>query len=307
MTTPLFADEPSPPPERPHRVLIVGAGPIGQTLDRALTHAGYKVRSWSRSHGPLWAEGVTPSAAEIVILAVRDDAITQAAEYIIKHGGADAGSVLLHCAGGRPPSQLLGALRPHVKGIGLLHPLRSFVHQGARADADAAGPRSEHELLGTVMAIVGDTAGIAAGKELCEALSGVPLLLAEDRLPLYHAAAVLAAGHVATLLDIAIHLLSRAGLPRADGQRALVELTASVLRNIEQVGLPQALTGPVARGDAHTVKDHLDALNQLSCQVGDVYRVVAESSLDVAYRKGAADDAALAAVGNVLTAAIPRR
>jgi predicted short-subunit dehydrogenase-like oxidoreductase (DUF2520 family) len=302
VTTPLFADEPPPPPERPHRVLIVGAGPVGQTLDRALTHVGYQVRSWSRSHGPLWAEGVTPSAAEIVILAVRDDAITQAAEYIVSHGGADASSVLLHCAGGRPPSQLLGTLRPHVKGIGLLHPLRSFVHQDA--DADAAGPRSEHELLGTVMAIVGDTAGIAAGQELCKALSGVPLLLAEDRLPLYHAAAVLAAGHVATLLDIGIHLLSRAGLPRADGQRALVELSASVLRNIEQVGLPQALTGPVARGDAQTVKDHLAALTQLSCQVAEVYRVVAESSLDVAYRKGAADDAALAAVGDVLTAPI---
>lgn len=302
MTTSLFADEPVSNPERSTRVLIVGAGPVGQTLDRALSHVGFRVRSWSRSHGPLWAEGSTRTAADIVILAVRDDAISQAAEYIVGHGAADAGSVVLHCAGGRPPSQVLSAIRSQVKGIGLLHPLRSFVHRGATDELDGSGPRSEHEMIGTVMAIVGDAAGIAAGQELCQALSGVPLLLSEDKLPMYHAAAVLAAGHVATLLDVAIHLLSRVGLARQDGQRALVELTQSVLRNIEQVGLPHALTGPVARGDALTVASHLDSLNRVSCQVGDLYRVVAESSLDVAYRKGVAEDSALAAVGDVLAA-----
>ena len=300
MTTSLFADE-SSPLVRSSQVLIVGAGPVGRALHQALAHVGYSVRSWSRSQGPLWPGEVASRPAEIVILAVRDDAISQAAEYIVSHGGADEHSVLLHCAGGRAPSQVLGAVRPKVKGIGLLHPLRSFVHPGGVDESEGSGPQSEQELSGTVLAIVGDTAGIAAGQELCKALSGVPLLLSEDRLPLYHAAAVLAAGHVATLLDVAVQLLSRAGLPKQEGQRALCDLTASVLRNIAQVGLPQALTGPVARGDAQTVSDHLDALNRISCQVGDVYRVMAESSLDVAYRKGAADDTALDAVDKVLS------
>ncbi len=300
MTQSLFSDEPPVAPERQTRILIVGAGPVGQTLERTLGHVGYKVRSWSRSHGAIFAEGTEPSAAEIVILAVRDDAISQAAEYIVSHGAADENSVILHCAGSRPPSQVLNAVVGKVRGIGLLHPLRSFVHRGAADESDGSGPRSEHELRGTVMAIVGDRAGVAAGEEICAALQGVPLLLTEDRLPIYHAAAVLAAGHVATLLDVAAQLLARVGLPRQAGLRALTDLTDSVLRNVSEVGLPQALTGPVARGDAMTVAAHLDALTRVSCQVADIYRIVAESSLDVAYRKGAAADSTLAAVGDVL-------
>lgn len=300
MTASLFTDEPAPPPERQTRILIVGAGPVGQTFERTLRHVGYPVRTWSRSAGALFPDGTSQHAAEIVILAVRDDAIGQAAEYIVSHGAAGPDSVVLHCAGSRPPSQVLAGLVGKVKGIGLLHPLRSFVHRDKSDDQDGSGPHSEHELRGTVMAIVGDSAGVAAGKELCAALLGTPLLLSEDRLPVYHAAAVLAAGHVATLLDVATQLLSRVGLPRDAALRALTDLTGSVLRNIEEVGLPQGLSGPVARGDAMTVAAHLDALTRVSCQVSDIYRIVAESSLDVAYRKGAADDSALAAVGDVL-------
>ncbi len=300
MTATLFSDEAPAAEDRSTRILIVGAGPVGQTLERTLSQAGYKVRSWSRSHGALFADGAEPSAAEIVILAVRDDAISQAAEYIVSHGAASQDSVVLHCAGSRPPSQVLSGIVGKVRGIGLLHPLRSFVHRGAADDSDGGGPRSEHELSGTVMAIVGDRAGTKAGEEICAALRGIPLLLTEDRLPIYHAAAVLAAGHVATLLDLATQLLSRVGLPRQAGLRALTDLTESVLRNVSEVGLPQALTGPVARGDAMTVAAHLDALSRVSCQVADVYRIVAESSLDVAYRKGAADDSTLATVGDVL-------
>ncbi|MFO0620735.1 MAG: Rossmann-like and DUF2520 domain-containing protein [Polyangia bacterium] len=300
MTTSLFADEAQP--ERSTQVLVVGAGPVGLCFERALSHVGFPVRSWSRSHGPLWPQGSEPVAADIVILAVRDDAIPHAAEYIVTHGGAGPQSVVLHCAGGRPPSQVLGSIRELVKGIGLLHPLRSFVHTGSSDDREGSGPQKEHELIGTVMALCGDSSGLAAGQELCQALSGVPLVLPEDRLPMYHAAAVLAAGHVATLLDVAVQLLSRIGLDRKAAATALTALTESVLLNIRQVGLPQALTGPIARGDALTVASHLDALNRQSCQVGDIYRVLAESSLDIAYRKGAAEDSALAAVGDVLAA-----
>lgn len=300
MTASLFTDEPASPPERTTRVLIVGAGPVGQTFERALQHAGYPVRTWSRSHGQLFPEGTAQQCADIVILAVRDDAVSQAAEYITSHGAAGASSVVLHCAGSRPPSQVLASSIGKVRGIGLLHPLRSFVHRDKSDDSDGSGPHSEQELRGTVMAIAGDGAGMLAGQELCAALGGTPLLLSEDRLPIYHAAAVMAAGHVATLLDVASQLLARVGLPRQVGQRALTDLTQSVLRNIEEVGLPQALTGPIARGDAMTVAAHLDAISRVSCQVADVYRIIAESSLDVAYRKGAADDSTLAAVGDVL-------
>lgn len=284
----------------PLRILVVGAGPVGKAFHRALVQAGNDVRSWSRSHGPLWPEGTDQNAAEVVLLAVRDDAIEQAADYVVSHGAADARSVVLHCAGGRKPSAVFQNITGKVDGTGLFHPLRSFVHRAASDDNDLAGPTSVAELSGTVFAICGDAQAVSVGKKLCEGLSGIPLPLAEAQLSTYHAAAVLVAGHVATLIDTAIQLFSKLGLPKTVGQQALCALTDSVLRNIEEVGLPQALTGPIARGDASTVSEHLTSLGALSCQVAEVYRIVAESSLDIAYRKGAASHEALSAVGELL-------
>jgi predicted short-subunit dehydrogenase-like oxidoreductase (DUF2520 family) len=287
------------PPVRAERVLVVGAGPVGHALASGLALAGFPLRHWSRSLGPLWQESASRRPADIVVLAVRDEAIAQAAQFVVEHGAAGPGSVLLHCAGALDPYEALGAQRDQVAGVGLLHPLRSF----AQSVAGSAAPAAELlNLGGTVLAVCGDERGVLAAELLGNALGGVVVKLPAERLPAYHAAAVLAAGHVAALLDTAVHLLRRIGLEQRVAEQALASLTRSVVDNIAEVGLPHALTGPFARGDAATVGKHLDALARISCEATTVYRTLGYTSIDVAQHKGGAEPAALDRIRALLDA-----
>lgn len=286
-----------PPPTPilpPWRLLVVGAGPVGHAIAAGLEAAGCRLRHWSRSRGPLFEETDRKEEADVVILAVSDDAIPQAARFIVEHGAAGKSSVLLHCAGSLPPAQAFAGVREAVRGIGMIHPLRSFakvVDQNPVDPVPPAEPRPTDGFTGTIMAVAGDAPGREVAEKLVGALGGRPLSLSEEQLVLYHASAVMAAGHVAALFDVAAHLLRHLGLSRREGELALLGLTRSVLDNIERVGLPSALTGPFARGDAETIGRHLKALDHLACEAAEVYRALAHTSVDLAARKGVPEEA----------------
>lgn len=265
-------------------VLIVGAGPVGRAFTAGLSGAGVDVRNFQRGAGPpLAGAGV---GVDAVILAVRDQAIAEAAERVVRESGAGPEAVLLHCAGSIPPGEALAGQAGRVRGVGLLHPLRSL------SSADPAP-----SLRGAVMAICGDEAALHVAEDLALRVGGVPLRLLPEQLASYHAAAVMAAGHVAALLDQAAQVLAGVGLPRRQAEEALGQLCASAARNVEAVGLPAALTGPFARGDAGTVERHLRAL---PAGAADLYRAVAPYALDVARRKGSAPAEALDRIAALL-------
>ncbi len=263
-------------------VLIIGTGPVGRALAAGLSRAGLEVRHFSRSAG--WLRGGPGAAAEVAVLAVRDEAIADAAEAALAQGRAGPASVLLHCAGALPPEDVLGTVRGRVRGIGLLHPLRALA-QGV------------DDLCGTVMALCGDGPGLAAAQALAQALGGVPLPLRPEQLGAYHAAAVMVAGHFMALLDVASGVLAGAGLDRGHATQALAALSRSALDNLDQVGLPAAVTGPIARGNTDTVARHLRALDPAAAAV---YRALAPHVLRLARDKGAAPAAALSQIASLL-------
>jgi hypothetical protein len=78
--------------------------------------------------------------------------------------------------------------------------------------------------------------------------------------PLYHAAAVLASNYLVALPPLRRGCWARP----ASGRRraaALLPLLRGTLDNIEQLGVPAALTGPIARGDSRHVRLHLARLS----------------------------------------------
>jgi predicted short-subunit dehydrogenase-like oxidoreductase (DUF2520 family) len=139
-------------------------------------------------------------------------------------------------------AHLSGSLE--VEGVPSAHPLTSF--DGAAGD-----------WRGTPLALTG-----AVPPELVaafEALGFVPFPLAPELKPLYHACAVLACGHTATLLLGARELLAQAGV--ALPGRGLAPLAESTLRNLEARGAA-GRTGPFARGDAATIARDAAALKE---------------------------------------------
>jgi predicted short-subunit dehydrogenase-like oxidoreductase (DUF2520 family) len=118
-------------------------------------------------------------------------------------------------------------------------------------------------------------------------VGGVPLVLDRDALPRYHAAAALAANHVLGLVDAARELLSAVGLPRPAATAALAALFLSTARNLERLGLPAALTGPIERGDVEVVRRHLEALAAFP-EIARLYRESAHRVVGLAEAKGRA-------------------
>jgi predicted short-subunit dehydrogenase-like oxidoreductase (DUF2520 family) len=275
-----------PLPMRPpslERLLVVGDGPVARALATALERAGGAPLRWWRRAGQLLP------MADVVILAVRDEAIGDVAATVMARVPDEATPpILLHCSGALPSAEAFAALARRPLGMGVLHPLRSL-----------AGTPEDAELAGVVFAIEGDVLGREAALRLAERLGATPLMLDAAQLPKYHAAAALVSNHAVALVDAGVELLASLGLPRAQATTALAALLASTARNLGAVGLPEALTGPIARGDVAIVARHLLSLRPHP-ELAALYRATARRVAKVAVEKGRAGRDALVRIAALL-------
>ncbi|HEY6876867.1 MAG TPA: Rossmann-like and DUF2520 domain-containing protein, partial [Polyangiales bacterium] len=220
-------------------VAIIGRGKVGIALTRALTRAGVAARSIGRTLPP-------QIEADVVLLAVPDAQIARVASQLSTR------AAVLHCAGARGLDEL-EALRSQGASVGVLHPLLSF--------ASARHPPSFH---GATFTVFGERRAVQAARKLARVLGAHALVLAGPPTAAYHAAAALLANGAVALAHHAAHILS--WIPARERQRALAGLLASVANNVAHVGLPDALTGPVVRGDVAAVQRHLAALSPAQAQ-----------------------------------------
>ena len=284
-------------------VYLLGAGTVGQALGRSLRAAGVRVVGlWGRRRaaaaraarfvGTAAAWGEPPEAmrgAAVVIVAVSDRAI---AEVAARAGAARrwrAGQVVLHCSGGLPAAVLRPAV-PRGAAVGSMHPLQTF-------PSAAVGARL---VRGSAFALEGDERARRAAAALVRRLGGWSFTVAPRSKALYHAAAATASNHLVALAADAAALAVAAGLPRARALRALLPLMHGVLRALEEQGLPGALTGPVARGDAAVVRAHLEAIARAAPERLELYRAAARRALQLARARGGAAPEALGAIARLL-------
>ncbi|HUP28373.1 MAG TPA: DUF2520 domain-containing protein, partial [Chloroflexia bacterium] len=184
---------------------------------------------------------------------------------------------VVHCSGALSstvlqPARDMGALTAS------FHPLQAF------ADLSAA----IENLPGSTFALEGDEALVSQLDVLVDLLGGTPLhLRAEDKI-LYHAAAAIASNYTVTLAALASDLLVREGIAGDSNQalRYLMPLLHGTIQNLDSTGLPDALTGPIARGDTGTVAAHLAALDECAPEMAHVYRHLARLTLPLALDKG---------------------
>jgi len=226
---------------------------MGRALDAGLRRAGVETIA-------IRARGAWPDllGTDIVILAVRDDAITKvAAENRARFVGT-----VVHCSGAMAAREALAPLTGRCP-LGTLHPLLSV--------ADGA------DFSGVPFAVEGEVA-----RALALRLGGVPFEIAPEAMPLYHAAAVFAANYVVTLLDVAVRLARQAGLPEDAAREALGALAAGAVANVRRLGAAEALTGPIARGDESIVARHLAALPE---DLKPLYEALAAETRRLAARR----------------------
>ncbi|MFI5932485.1 Rossmann-like and DUF2520 domain-containing protein [Actinoplanes sp. NPDC051494] len=255
---------------------IVGAGRVGAVVGAALDAAGHDVvataavsdASQERARrllpraAILPADDVARAATDLLLLAVPDDSLRAVVAGLSATGALSARTVVAHTSGAHGVA-VLGA----VDGIAL-HPAMTFT--GADGDLD--------RLPGIAWGVTARDRAFAA--RLVTDLGGIPEWIAEDARPLYHAGLAHGANHLVTLVNEAADLLRAAGVERPDA--VLSPLLHAALDNALTLG-DAALTGPVSRGDAGTVRKHLDRLTPESAPA---YLALARRTADRAVAAG---------------------
>lgn len=273
---------------RAPNTFIVGAGAVATALAGGLRHSSVPVLGlWARradaarraaSAGGVAAYSSAPPdlllEAEVVILAVRDDAVGEVAARLCGTGLVGSHHVLLHCGGATAAADAFAAVAGKVGAVGTLHPLRAIP-----ADSELARVRGAWK--GTVFGVEGDPRGRAAAEVLARALGGDPLALDGAAMASYHAAAAIASNYAVAVLDAAVALLTSAGLAPSAALAALAPLTQGAIASAAQHGLADGLTGPIRRGDAGTVERHLAAVAG-DAELTALYKVLGRRTLALA-------------------------
>lgn len=124
-------------------------------------------------------------------------------------------------------------------------------------------------------------------------------LKAEDKV-LYHAAAVIACNYMVTLVKLATDLWQTFNIPPKQATHALLPLIKGTVNNIDTVGIPDCLTGPIARGDTGTIQKHLNALKKSAPSLINIYCNLGLETIPIAIAKGKIDDAQARELENII-------
>jgi len=272
---------------------IVGAGRVGTSLAVLWRRVGHRIvavaggpatpeRAARFLPGVPVADAVgAATGAEIVVIATPDAVIATV-------GAVGSASAVVHASGATALDALDAAASVGATTLSV-HPLQTCPTVEAAVEA----------IPGASFAVTAlDEEGHALGERLARDAGGHPFRIADERKPLYHAAAVFASNYVVTVTALAEELERAAGVP--DPVAALTPLQDATLANVRRVGAAEALTGPAVRGDAITLQRNLEALAEHVPDAVRPYVTLADLALALAERSGRVPPRGREAVEEVL-------
>ena len=274
---------------RPARlsVGIISAGRVGTALGVALERADHVVvacnaishASRQRAQRRLPDTAVLPvhevaGRSELLLLAVPDAELATVVSGLAATHAVRPGTIVAHTSGANGIAVLAPLTEQGCIPLAI-HPAMTFTG----ADEDVA--RLPDTCFGITAA---DDVGYAIAQSLVLEIGGEPFRVREDARTLYHAALAHASNHIVTVVLDAVEALRSAlwgqellgqelvgDEPGGIAERVVGPLARASLENALQRG-QAALTGPVARGDAGAVADHLRALAEVDPELAQAYR-----------------------------------
>jgi len=228
------------------KVWIVGAGNVGRALASALRRAGVRV------HLQAARDGVGPRRirADVLVLAVRERQLENLVQTLVEQQLVSKRTVVVHNSGSLS-AEVLAPLQKICAGVAQMHPMISFASKQFFPSLERGHCH-----------VKGDSAAEVQARKLARHLGMTPRTYSELDTVGYHAAASFVANGAAALAAIGAEILARAGVTPSDAPKMLGPLLRSVAENVEHLGFPQALTGPVRRGDVKAVERQLQLLRE---------------------------------------------
>jgi len=267
---------------------FIGAGTVGTALAIKLSDGGYAVvtvSSRSQASAEKLAQAIAgcravdtsqavADAAEFVFITTPDGAIATVASAVNWHPGQS----VVHCSGADSVDTLEPAKKLGAK-VGAFHPLQTF----------ASVEQAIDNISGSTFTLEAEQPLLDTLKEMARTLDGNFIELAAGDKVLYHAAAVIACNYLVTLVKLATDLWQTFGVEPDRAARALLPLLQGTIANIDKVGIPKCLTGPIARGDTGTIRKHLDALQKAAPTLLPTYCELGRQTIPIALAKGRID------------------
>lgn len=267
---------------------FIGLGVLGKGLSIALSQIGHPVTGvYSRSPSSAqWAahriEGCRVfiqaqelcDQVDLVFVTTPDGVIGQVASEISWRPGQG----VVHCCGAAS-EELLGPAASQGASTGAFHPCQTFAGLN---DPEEALDR----LRGVTFAVAGNGWVHGFLRDLAVELGGNPITVPDGQRPIYHAASVIACGHLVALLRGAVRLWEGMDFTQEEAVRALYPLCRSTLENVAGHGLVASATGPAIRGDTTTIKSHLDALSNGFNDLIPAYTALTQETLPIAKARG---------------------
>lgn len=264
---------------------VVGTGKAGAVLGAALKRAGHQIKACtavsevSKLRADLLLPGVpitdvneAVAQRDLILLTVPDDVLPDLVSGLAATGAVSPGTFVMHAAG-RYGTAVLDPLTAQGCLPLAIHPVMTFT--GTSVDLN--------RLEGCAFGVTAPDLLRPVAEALVVEMGGDPVWVPEENRLLYHAAIAGGANHLMTLVNQTMDLLRLAGIE--DPQRLTAPLLGASLDNALRHG-DTAVTGPVVRGDAGTVAEHLAIMYSVSPIVGDAYRAMARLTAERAMEAG---------------------
>lgn len=263
---------------RKPRIAIVGPGRLGTALALELRRAGYRISeivsgnsSASRRKARTLAKLAHSAVAtgerlhgDLVWFCVPDREIARAARQL-----ADAvdwsGKVALHSSGALVSDELR-ELRLRSAAVASVHPLMTFVRG------------SVPSLKSVPFALEGDPAALRVARRIVRDLGAEAFSISKNRKMAYHAWGAFTSPLMIALLVTAERVARAAGLSSAEARRKALPILRRTLANYGKLGPARAFSGPIVRGDAQVVRQHLQELKKVP-EARAVYMALARAGL----------------------------
>jgi len=278
---------------------FIGAGNVAGLLSQALATSGYRITAVS-SRSFLSAQNLASriegccacpdaqnvaDACNLVFITTPDMSI----EYVASSVKWKNGHMVAHTSGA-DSRNILAMVEQSGGHSGVFHPLQTL----------STGSSPSSTFKGVTFTLDADEPLLSVLEKISFDLGGVFLRLNPADRTLYHASAVFMSNYVLALAGIAVRLWQHMGFSRSESIAALLPLIKGTVGNLEVVGLPDCLTGPIARGDLQTIYRHLEELAKIDPIIEETYRLLGLSTVGLAAGKGRLSDSELLQLVNTL-------
>lgn len=265
------------------KIGIIGAGKVGTTLGKYLSEAGTEITGYysrtkkSADDAATFTEtkafqNMTElvAASDTIFITTPDGVIEKVWQELTAEDIRQ--KIICHFSGSLSSYVFSGIGATGAYG-GSIHPMYAFSDRFT----------SYQQFHTAYLTMEGAEEMLQAMRSLFEGLGHKVLTLLPENKIKYHAAAALASNEMLALMQTSLDLLADCGFAQEEAMELLKPLVMGNITSMLEKGCVSALTGPIERGDVHTVEKHLEAL--AGNEAEKVYRSLGGTMIRLAQSK----------------------